>query len=182
MGIVAWASERAEANLPPPELVQITNDEVMKEHCEKKSLCVIAFLPHILDCQSKCRNNYIDMLTKMGDKFKKQGWGWLWSEGAAQLKLEDALNVGGFGYPALSVVSAKKMKYSVLTGSFSNDGINEFLRDLSYGKGRTSPVKGAQIPKISSIDAWDGKDGELPVEEDIDLSDVELDDLDKDEL
>ena len=56
------------------------------------------------------------MLTKLGDKFKKQGWGWLWSEGAAQLKLEDALNVGGFGYPALSVVSAKKMKYSILTG------------------------------------------------------------------
>ena len=74
------------------------------------------------------------------------------------------------------------MKYSTLTGSFSQDGINEFLRDLSYGKGRTSPVKGAKLPKISSIDPWDGKDGELPVEEDIDLSDVELDDLDKDEL
>ena len=122
------------------------------------------------------------MLTKLGDKFKKQGWGYLWTEGATQLKLEDSLNVGGFGYPALSVVSAKKMKYSILTGSFSNDGISEFLRDLSYGKGRTSPVKGAQIPKIDTIEAWDGKDGELPVEEEYDLSDVELDDLDKDEL
>ena len=70
----------------------------------------------------------------------------------------------------------------LLAGSFSNDGINEFLRDLSYGKGRTSPVKGAQIPKIDTIEAWDGKDGELPVEEEYDLSDVELDDLDKDEL
>ena len=56
------------------------------------------------------------------------------------------------------------------------------MRDLSYGKGRTSPVKGAQIPKIDTIEAWDGKDGELPVEEEYDLSDVELDDLDKDEL
>ena len=35
------------------------------------------------------------------------------------------------------------------------------------------------MPKISKVDAWDGKDGELPVEEDVDLSDVELD---KDEL
>ena len=70
----------------------------------------------------------------------------------------------------------------LLAGSFSNDGINEFLRDLSYGKGRTSPVKGAQIPKIDTIEAWDGKDGELPVEEEYDLSDVELDDLEKDEL
>jgi len=178
--IVAWASERAEANLPPPELVQITNDEVMKEHCEKKSLCVIAFLPHILDCQSKCRDNYISMLTKMGESFKKQGWGWLWSEGAAQLDLEESLGIGGFGYPAMAVVSHKKMKYSRLTGSFGHDGIREYLRDLSYGKGRTDTVKGAKLPKISKIEGWDGKDGELPVEEDIDLSDVDLDD--KDEL
>lgn len=122
------------------------------------------------------------MLTKLGDKYKKQGWGWLWSEGAQQTKLEESLDVGGFGYPALAVVSAKKMKYSTLTGSFGFDGINEFLRDLSYGKGRTSPVKGAKIPKIYDIDPWDGKDGEMPVEEDIDLSDVELDDLEKEEL
>ena len=71
------------------------------------------------------------------------------------------------------------MKYSTLTGSFSYDGINEFLRDLSYGKGRTNPVKGAKIPTIAQVDAWDGKDGELPEEEDIDLSDVDLDDHDE---
>ena len=152
----------------------------MKEHCEKKSLCVIAFLPHILDCQSKCRDNYITMMTKMGDSFKKQGWGWLWSEGAAQLDLEESLGIGGFGYPAMAVVSHKKMKYSRLTGSFGHDGIREYLRDLSYGKGRTDTVKGAKLPKVSKIEGWDGKDGELPEEEDIDLSDVDLDD--KDEL
>ena len=71
------------------------------------------------------------------------------------------------------------MKYSTLTGSFSYDGINEFLRDLSYGKGRTNPLKGAKIPNVAQIDAWDGKDGELPEEEDIDLSDVDLDDHDE---
>merc|ERR1711994_15870 len=155
--IVAWASERAEANLPPPELVQITSDAVIAEHCEKKSLCVIAFLPHILDCQSSCRNKYLDMMKKMGDSFKKQGWGWLWSEGAAQLDLEESLGIGGFGYPAMAVVSHKKMKYSRLTGSFGHDGIREYLRDLSYGKGRTDTVKGAKLPKISKIEGWDGK-------------------------
>ena len=71
------------------------------------------------------------------------------------------------------------MKYSTLTGSFSYDGINEFLRDLSYGKGRTNPVRGAAIPKIAQIEDWDGRDGELPEEEDIDLSDVDLDDHDE---
>merc|ERR1719400_987083 len=83
-------------------------------------------------------------------------------------------------YPAMAVVSHKKMKYSRLTGSFGHDGIREYLRDLSYGKGRTDTVKGAKLPKISKVEGWDGKDGELPEEEDIDLSDVDLDD--KDEL
>jgi hypothetical protein len=42
------------------------------------------------------------------------------------------------------------MKFSTLTGSFSYDGINEFLRDLSYGKGRTNPIKGG-LPYVNSF-------------------------------
>jgi len=152
---------------------------VLKNNCDNHPLCIIAFLPHILDCQSKCRNEYISMLNKMGDKFKKQNWGWLWAEGTANPELEQALDVGGFGYPAMVVVSSKKMKYSSLTGSFGHDGIHEFLRDLSYGKGRTNPVRGAKLPTLKKTEPWDGKDAEMPVEEDIDLSDI---DLDKDEL
>lgn len=51
---------------------------------------------------------------------------------------------------------------------------------MSYGKGNTAPVKGTELPKINKIEPWDGKDGVLPEEEDIDLSDVNLDE--KDEL
>ena len=45
------------------------------------------------------------------------------------------------------------MKFSTLTGSFSYDGINEFLRDLSYGKGRTNPVKGTYSIKYTTTTA-----------------------------
>jgi len=177
--IVKFAEEKAAENLTPPEVVQITSEASVEAGCANHPLCVIAFLPHILDCDANCRNGHIEDMTKLGDKYKKKDWGWLWSEGMAQPDLEAAVEVGGFGYPAMVVLSHKKMKYSTLTGSFSYDGMNEFLRDLSYGKGRTNPVKGAKIPKIAQIDAWDGKDGELPEEEDIDLSDVDLDDHDE---
>lgn len=50
---------------------------------------------------------------------------------------------------------------------------------MSFGRGQTAPVKGAAIPKVIETEPWDGKDGVAPVEEDIDLSDV---DLEKDEL
>jgi len=179
--IVRWAEEKFAENIAPPEVVEGVSSDVVEGACEKHPLCVISFLPHILDCDAACRNGHIDNLKKLGEKYKKKDWGWLWVEAMAQPKLEEAVDVGGFGYPAMVVLSHKKMKYSTLTGSFSYDGLNEFLRDLSYGKGRTTPVRGAALPKLATIDAWDGKDGQLPVEEEeYDLSDVELDD--KDEL
>ncbi|KAL1123640.1 hypothetical protein AAG570_002716 [Ranatra chinensis] len=179
--IVNWALEKMADQVSPPEIKQVVNDKVLKEACEEKPLCVIAVLPHILDCQSGCRNAYLDTLKEMGDKFRKKLWGWVWSEAGSHPELENALEIGGFGYPAMAVLNAKKMKYSILRGSFSKDGINEFLRDLSYGRGTTAPVRGAALPKVNDSEPWDGKDGELPQEEDIDLSDVDLGDI-KDEL
>lgn len=111
------------------------------EACKDKQLCVFAFLPHILDCQSKCRNDYIAVLKESAEKFKKNAWGWIWVEGGSQPALEEAFGVGGFGYPAMSALNARKMKFAMLKGSFGKDGIHEFLRDLSYGKGQTASVK-----------------------------------------
>ncbi|XP_015591671.1 protein disulfide-isomerase A6 homolog isoform X2 [Cephus cinctus] len=178
--IVNWAMDKLSENIPAPEVIQVINEHSLKEACEDKPLCVVSVLPHILDCQSACRNAYLDVLKSLSEKYKKKVWGWVWSEAGAQPNLEEALEIGGFGYPALAAVNVKKMKYSLLKGSFSYDGINEFLRDLSYGRGGTAPLKGAQLPKIYKTEPWDGKDAEPPQEEDNDLSDVVLDE--KDEL
>lgn len=182
--IVSWALDKHAQNVPPPEVYQITSAQVLSDNCDERQLCIIAVLPHILDCQSKCRNDYIKLLYQMGEKYKSKRWGWLWSEGAAQLKLEEGLGIGGFGYPAVAAINSRKMKYALMRGAFNEKGLNEFLRDLSYGRGSTAPIKDEKLPEIVTIESWDGKDGELFVEEDIDLSDVELDDLDssKDEL
>lgn len=53
---------------------------------------------------------------------------WLWTEAGAQSELENALGIGGFGYPAMAAINARKMKFALLKGSFSEQGINEFLR------------------------------------------------------
>uniref|UniRef100_A0ABD2XFG9 Protein disulfide-isomerase A6 homolog n=1 Tax=Trichogramma kaykai TaxID=54128 RepID=A0ABD2XFG9_9HYME len=178
--IVSWALDKLSENVPAPELTQITDEESLKTSCEDKPLCIVSVLPHILDCQSDCRNSYLEILKSLGEKHKNKMWGWVWSEAGAQPEIEEALEIGGFGYPALAVVNVKKMKYSLLKGSFSKEGINEFLRDLSYGRGGTAPLKGSELPKVHKVEPWDGKDAEPPQEEDIDLSDVDLDE--KDEL
>ncbi|KAK1333287.1 hypothetical protein QTO34_006828 [Cnephaeus nilssonii] len=180
--IVSRALDLFSDNAPPPELLEIISEDVAKKTCEEHQLCVVAVLPHILDTGAAGRNSYLEVLLKLADKYKKKMWGWLWTEAGAQSELENALGIGGFGYPAMAAINARKMKFALLKGSFSEQGINEFLRELSFGRGSTAPVGGGAFPAISTREPWDGKDGELPVEDDIDLSDVELDDLEKDEL
>ena len=49
--IVRWAEEKAAENVAPPEVKQILGADSVKAGCEEHPLCVIAFLPNILDCQ-----------------------------------------------------------------------------------------------------------------------------------
>jgi len=169
--IISWASDKAAESAPPPELLQILGEKELTKGCSDHSLCVVSILPHILDCDAKCRNGYLDVLKKAGERFKKHSWGWLWAQAGDHLDLEESLDMGGFGYPAMAIVNVKKGKYSLFRGSYSEEGVGEFLRDLSYGRGTTAPIKGASLPKISNVEPWDGKDGQLPVEEDISFDD-----------
>ncbi|XP_003971872.2 protein disulfide-isomerase A6 isoform X1 [Takifugu rubripes] len=181
--IIERALDLFSDNAPAPELLEILNEEVVKKTCEDSQLCVIAVLPHILDTGATGRNGYLEVMMKMADKYKKKMWGWLWAEAGAQLELEASLGIGGFGYPAMAAINTRKMKYALLKGSFSETGIHDFLRELSVGRGSTATFGGGAMPNIQSVDAWDGKDGQLPEEEEYDLSDVDMDeDFDKDEL
>lgn len=174
--IESWAGERAAVSLSPPEVVELTGPNVFTAECEKKPLCVISFMPDILDCQSACRNGFIDTMRKLGDKFKRQGWGWLWTSAGAQPALEQAVGIGGYGYPAMVALSAKKSVYSPLKLSFNFKSVDEFLFELSIGRGPAAQALPSQLPKIEKVEKWDGKDGVLPADEDIDVSDINLDD------
>ena len=97
-------------------------------------------------------------------------------------------------------VNSRRKMYSVLRGAFSEDGIVEYVRELIGGRGRTTPLKG-DLPLVADSESWDGKDGQVkclehdagiisispcrvvqvPVEDDYDLSDFDMD-SDKDEL
>jgi protein disulfide-isomerase A6 len=122
-------------------------------------------------------------LRSLGETFKRNQWSWLWTESNQYPELEEALSVGGFGYPAIAAVNSRKGKFVLLRGSFSKDGINEFLRSVSLGRGSSESIgNGGKLPTISDTQLWDGKDAKLEVEEDIDLSDVVLDDDEDDSM
>ena len=46
------------------------------DECVSKQLCVISFLPHILDSGAAGRNEYIGLLKEMGNKYKQKSWGY----------------------------------------------------------------------------------------------------------
>jgi len=176
--IVAWALEKHSASIDPPEVYELTSNSVLSENCDEKPLCIVSFLPDILDTQAEGRNSMIKMLKGLGEKYKQKLWGWVWTAPGVHGKLESALGVGGFGYPAMAVVNIRKKVFVLLRGSFSKSGIDELLKSIAVGRGRTEKLTNG-LPTLSNAEAWDGKDGQLPEEEDIDLSDVDLDDLDE---
>lgn len=124
------------------------------------------------------------MLKQFAENYKRNGWGWLWVEAFRQQKLEESFGIGGFGYPAQVALNARKGKYAVLKGSFSQTGVSEFLRELASGR-LSSPliplagVTDGSLPTIVDSQPWDGQDGKLEFVEDIDLSDVNLDETDE---
>lgn len=110
--IVNWASAKAAENLPPPELKQVTSQSVVEEACGNKQLCIVTFLPQLLDCQSECRNAYIKLLKEQAERFKKNPWGYVPFLDLFQLAI---INSDGYGQkPANSPHSKRLLKLAAL--------------------------------------------------------------------
>jgi len=98
----------------------------------------------------------------------------LWVSAGDHSSIEAKFNLQ-FGFPALVIINKQKNLYSVMRGQFSKEGIISFLEGILIGKFSLDNLP-ADL-KFNSVNAWDGKDAELIVEDEIDLSDVTLEDL-----
>jgi len=171
-GIVRYALGLVEENVPAPDVVQLTSPAVFDKQCGGKALCVIAFLPHILDTGASGRNGYIGTLKAIAEKHKKKPFTYVWTEAATQAELEKILGIGGFGYPALSVVKVEKKRYATMVHAFTQEAVSDFLGRLYDGKEKTRDFE-ASSKIIVSHDPWDGKDGVAGGTDEIDLSELQ---------
>jgi len=153
----------------PTELQELTNQTLLDDHCRGANhICVLAFLPHILDSGADGRKKYRNTLSEVSKGFRS-AYSFLWLEGSSQPKLEQALELT-FGYPALVAVSLDRQAYAVLHGAFEEKGITAFLHSITTGRQPTVKLNGS-LPKLETVTPWDGKDGE-PIEEEFDLSEL----------
>jgi len=181
-GIVDFAKEKLAENVAPPEVVELTGPAAL-EACTGKQICFVSFLSHISESKAAGRNTAVKLLQTTAYNFRKRPFGFLWAQAGDQPELERALDVGGFGYPAMVAVNAKKKKYAILRGAFAEKSITEFVGGLLGGKQATFSL--VELPTVHAVPAWDGNDVAEEVFEDIDLSsldDVSLDDGQKTEL
>jgi len=158
-GIVAAAvALLKEIQTPPRPVLELSSDAVLQEQCATE-LCLVAFLPHILDSGLEGRQVYLDLLASEAKKGKKQNMGFVWSEGNSQPEFERALEVGEANYPSLQALSIKKGLRIPFQSAFSSEGVAEFVKRVSSGK--AAPVKVKSVPKLNTITQWDGKDAKL---------------------
>lgn len=149
----------------PDRVMQLLNDAEFRENCEHRT-CVLSFLPHILDGGAAARNGYLKSLETVFKKAKADGHpvGFMWLQGGDQFELEEKMSLQ-FGFPAVVAINVKKERFGVHRGIFDKDGVSGFLSSMMVGRVPLQPLpKGL---KWAKSDPWDGKDGEMPVEEEL---------------
>lgn len=176
--LVAQAMILFEDVAEPPELHQLTSKKVLEDTCNNAQVCAIAVLPHILDDTAKGRNDRLKMIRDVIEIYKRKKWGWLWAERAQQPELEKQLNINDS--PNVIVVNPRKHVSVKMLQGFHKSGIEEFFRNIAYGKTGTAVSTFDEFAEVVTVDAWDGKDGKLEVEDDDDLGDFEWDDEEED--
>jgi len=150
----------------PDRVMQLINDAEFRENCEHRT-CVLSFLPHILDGGAAARNDYLKTIESVFKKAKGDGHpvGFMWLQGGDQFEIEEKMSLQ-FGFPAVVAVNVKKERYGVFRGSgFDKEALGSFLASMMIGRVPLQPIpKGL---KFAKSDPWDGKDGEMPVEEEL---------------
>lgn len=141
------------------EATQLLTQAQLDEVCDPKSsnLCVIAFLPHILDSKADGRTKYLKDFNAAIKGSSTVPCTFLWSQGGDQFELEEKLNLG-FGFPALVGMSRKKGIFVTMRGSFTEVTMRRFLTGLSAPKHLNDLPK--VLPGVVKQKAWDGKDME----------------------
>lgn len=133
-GIVDYALKLLEQSGVPPNTPEVTSQSVFDESCTNSGrICVVMFVPHILDSLAAGRNGYLDTLASLAKEFRGKPLNFVWIEGGSQPDLESALGVVA-SYPTLSVISTEKKIGATQKLSWSLKNCKSFLNGVLSGR------------------------------------------------
>lgn len=159
----SFVSERAKA--PPPEVKQVLNGAGLEESCKAGSarLCLLAFLPHIADTTAADRKAALALVTEVASAYAGRPYGWAWAGAGDHPGLEQAVGVGGYGWPAFVAVvpasASSPAKVAHLKGAFDREGLTSFIEGARTGRvAGAGGLEGREVVADGSVEEWDGKD------------------------
>lgn len=88
----------------------------MKEYID---LCIMTFLPHILDSSEAEREAYLERIKEVALKFRGKPFKFIWVQGGDHFAFEEAIGVSGIGYPNVVALLESKRIFGRLLKSFS---------------------------------------------------------------
>ncbi|KAH7280411.1 hypothetical protein KP509_37G065900 [Ceratopteris richardii] len=168
--IVNFAIDHIETHVATPEILELTGQDVLEKNCASAAICFVAFLPDILDSKAEGRNRYLSIMHSVAEKFKRSAYSYVWAAAGKQAALEQAVGVGGYGYPALVALNVKKSVYAPMRSAFDIQPIIEFIKDAGRGGKGNVPIQ--SLPTLEQTQAWDGKDAEIIEEDEFSLEDL----------
>jgi hypothetical protein len=128
-------------------------------------LCVITFLPNLLDSNEQEYAVYFEKIKEVGLKFRGKPYKFLWTQGGDHFDFEEKIGAVGVGYPVVTVIYEAKKYYGKLRKAFSVENFENYLTDILGNKVRMNklppldPLKEVQAyvhPEASGEEAYAG--------------------------
>jgi protein disulfide-isomerase A6 len=134
---------------PPKELAHMNSQAVFDDYCiESKGVCLIAFLPNLIDSGSEKRKEFIEQLKAIRSKNSSRPITFLWAQGGDNFDFEESIGLG-FGYPSVIAINHGKKKYSIMRAQFTKENVDKFIGDLLLGKVPVYNLR-ENLPKIKA--------------------------------
>ena len=114
-----WAEEKMSQN--KGFLVEkLTNEDKWNENCVSLNipLCVITFLPHILDSSEEERKVYLEIIRGVVNNFRDKPVSFLWSQAGDHQEIQDQFSLYS-GFPAVILINPIRRVFSVMKSSFT---------------------------------------------------------------
>jgi protein disulfide-isomerase A6 len=152
--LLSIAESFAKKLVPPKPLAFLDSHDRFDKYCiQEGGICIIAFLPHIMDTGLEGRKKYKKTLQELHRKHQSKPIKFLWGQAGDQFGFEEKLNLG-FGYPAVVAISHKKQMYGVMRDSFDSKGLDRFVTGLMSGHVSLYKIQG-ELPKIKKAKIYE---------------------------
>jgi protein disulfide-isomerase A6 len=162
--IVAFCNRKAEEYpTTPPNVGQLVDQKDLMERCEKKTLCVVFIVPHVMDTGASGREDLIARFREIASKLRSRSVAVGWIAGGDHVKFEESLGIFST-YPTFAAINVKNLRAVTHKGGFSQDALMTSIKKILDGKTAISQLKA--LPQLKEgVALWDGKDYVAPADD-----------------